>query len=46
MDLTKAIPRSEDMMERVLILGRLLSENKGIVTLVHYIKTLKVGLIV
>jgi tetrahydromethanopterin S-methyltransferase subunit A len=36
MDLLQAIARSEDMMERILIVGRLLSENKGIDSLVRF----------
>jgi tetrahydromethanopterin S-methyltransferase subunit A len=36
MDLLQAIARREDMMERILIVGRLLSENKGIDTLVRF----------
>jgi tetrahydromethanopterin S-methyltransferase subunit A len=36
MDLLQAIARSEDMMERILIVGRLLSENKGIDTLIRF----------
>jgi tetrahydromethanopterin S-methyltransferase subunit A len=36
MDFLQAIARSEDMMERILIVGRLLSENKGIDSLVRF----------
>jgi tetrahydromethanopterin S-methyltransferase subunit A len=34
--LLQSIARSDNMMERILIVGRLLSENKGIDTLVRF----------
>jgi tetrahydromethanopterin S-methyltransferase subunit A len=36
MDLLQAIAKSEEMMERILVVGRLLSENKGIDALVRF----------
>ncbi|HET7147218.1 MAG TPA: hypothetical protein VFI73_01855 [Candidatus Nitrosopolaris sp.] len=36
MDLLQTIAKTESMMNRILIVGRLLSENKGIDTLIRY----------
>jgi tetrahydromethanopterin S-methyltransferase subunit A len=36
MDLLETIARSTDIMSRILVVGRLLSENKGITTLIRF----------